>query len=334
MSGNILQVENLRTYFHQYNGIVKAVDGVDFNVREKQVLGLVGESGCGKSITARSIMRLVPKPHGKIESGKILFSGKNGNTDNPVDLTKLSPVGDKMRSIRGNEIGMIFQEPMTSLNPVFTLGNQIMESIRLHQKLDKKAAKEKVLIMLERVRMPNPIKVYKSYPHELSGGMRQRGMIAMALSCDIRLLIADEPTTALDVTIQAKILNLMLTLQEEMGMSIIMITHDLGVIAEICHEVVVMYLGRVVEYGDVDSIFHDPKHPYLIGLLKSMPALSMERKERLEPIQGTVPENSDMLKGCKFQPRCPQANDRCRKNEPQLVELPDGHKVRCWLYDE
>ena len=300
MADILLSVRNLKTHFYTEDGIVPAVDGISFDLERGGTLGIVGESGCGKSVTSLSIMGLIPSPPGKIVDGEILFEGR--------DLTKLSEA--EMRKIRGNEISMIFQEPMTSLNPVFTIGNQIMEAIMLHQKLDKAAARKKAIEMLSLVGIPSPEKRIDEYPHQLSGGMRQRVMIAMALSCNPKLLIADEPTTALDVTIQAQILDLMRDLQKELGTAIIMITHDLGVIAELVDQVVVMYTGIIVERGDVETIFANPQHPYTQGLLASIPRLDMD-VERLQAIPGSVPTPGNFPKGCGFHPRCPYAKDIC-----------------------
>ncbi len=323
----LVEVQDLRTYFYTEDGVVKAVDGVTFAIEPESTLGIVGESGCGKSVTALSIMGLVPMPPGKIVSGKILFH-RDGQA---IELNKLNPKGKEYRSIRGKEIAMIFQEPMTSLNPVFTIGYQIMEAIMLHQKVSKKEARQKAIEMLRQVGIPLPEQRVDEYPHQLSGGMRQRAMIAMALSCNPSLLIADEPTTALDVTIQAQVLDLMLDLQRRFHTSIMMITHDLGVVAEMCEEVVVMYLGKVVEHAPVRPLFHDPKHPYTQGLLKSIPSLAT-KKERLEPIKGVVPDPLDAPSGCPFHPRCPYAMDVCKREAPPLKEVAPGHQVACWLY--
>ena len=321
MSDKLLEVKNLRTYFHTDDGIVKSVDDVSFEVKRGKTLGVVGESGCGKSITSLSIMQLVEIPPGKIESGEILYEGE--------DLLKKSK--DEMRKIRGGEIAMIFQEPMTSLNPVFTVGQQIMEALTLHTDLDKAAAKERAIEMLKLVKIPLPEKRFNEYPHQLSGGMRQRVMIAMALSCNPKLLICDEPTTALDVTIQAQILDLINELKEKLGTSIMMITHDLGVIAEVADDVMVMYAGKIVEYGDADAIFEHPKHPYTHGLMGCIPKLTDEDHARLSVIEGMVPSFDDMPKGCAFCPRCTEAKAICRERMPELVDV-DGQKVRCFKY--
>jgi len=324
----LIDVRGLKTYFYTEDGVVRAVDGVNYVIEQEKTLGVVGESGCGKSVTALSIMGLVQMPPGKIEEGEILFH-RDGKV---MDLTKFDPKGREMRSIRGNEIAMIFQEPMTSLNPVYTIGNQIMEAIILHQKLDKKKAKVKAIDMLREVGIPLPEQRVDEYPHQLSGGMRQRAMIAMALSCNPALLIADEPTTALDVTIQAQVLELMNGLRREFQASIQFITHDLGVIAGMADDVVVMYLGRIVEGSTVDDVFHNPKHPYTQGLLNSIPSL-VSRKDRLEPIKGVVPDPFDVPAGCGFEPRCPHAMEICKTRMPELKEVAPGHNAACWLYE-
>jgi peptide/nickel transport system ATP-binding protein len=318
----LLEVRNLRTHFRTDDGVARAVDGVSFELDRGETLGLVGESGCGKSVSALSIMRLIPNPPGDIVGGEILYNGQ--------DLLKMSD--DQMRQIRGNDISMIFQEPMTSLNPVFTVGHQIDEAVILHQKVSKAEARNRAIEMLRLVGIPAPEQRYSEYPHQLSGGMRQRVMIAMALSCNPELLIADEPTTALDVTVQAQILELVTRLQEELGMGMIMITHDLGVIAEVSDRVAVMYAAKVVEYATVDEIFYNPKHPYTIGLLKSIPRLG-ERVERLATIEGTVPPPTNFPKGCHFCTRCPYADALCWNDEPPLVEIETGHFAACWHID-
>ena len=315
----LLDVVDLKTHFHTDQGLVRAVDGVSFQVRQGRTLGIVGESGCGKSVASLSILRLIPSPPGRIEGGRILFKGR--------DLLRLSE--GQMRKIRGNEISMVFQEPMTSLNPVFTCGDQIIEAIVLHQGLTKKEAKGRAVEMLRLVGIPSPEERVDEYPHQMSGGMRQRVMIAMALSCHPSLLIADEPTTALDVTIQAQILELLAKLGEDLSMSVIVITHDLGVIAEVAERVVVMYAGRVAEYADVYPLFNSPLHPYTVGLLQSMPRLG-RRSERLKVIPGSVPNPLSFPPACRFHPRCPLAVDKCRTDEPDLAEISPGHYVRCW----
>ena len=302
--------------------VAKAVDGVDFEIRKGETLALVGESGSGKSITSLSIMQLIQSPPGKIVAGSIELEGK--------DLLKLSE--KEMTSVRGNDIGMIFQEPMTSLNPVFTIGNQIAEPLIKHKKMKKKEAYAKALELLKLVGFPRAEEIIHEYPHQLSGGMRQRAMIAMALSCNPKLLIADEPTTALDVTIQAQILDLMIDMKEEFGSSILMITHDLGVVAETADRVMVMYGGQIVESADVKELFTDPKHPYTVGLLASMPQID-DDKERLEAIPGMVPPAHNFPQGCRFAPRCKHAMEKCTNDVPELYEAGPGHKVRCVLYD-
>lgn len=324
----LLEVKNLRSWFYTDKGIVKAVDGIDFKVKRNQTLGLVGESGCGKSVTSLSITGLIPTPPGKVEGG-ILYNKRDGKN---IDLAKLHPESKQMREIRGNEISMIFQEPLTALNPVFTIGNQITEAIIAHQKMGKQKTFEKGIQMLKEVGIALPEQRIKEYPHQFSGGMRQRAMIAMALSCQPSLLIADEPTTALDVTIQAQILRLMKELQSEYGMSILLITHDLGIVAKNADEVIVIYLGKVVEYAPTKEIFRDPLHPYVKALLNSIP--SLKRKEKLEPIKGMVPNPlEDVWKNrCGFALRCDKTIDICEREEPPLSEPTQGHQVRCWLY--
>jgi len=319
---NLLEVKNLKTHFYTEDGVVPAVNGVDFNLKPGQTLGIVGESGCGKSITSMSIMRLIPTPPGRIVDGEIQFDGKN--------ILKLSEA--EMRKIRGNDIAMIFQEPMTSLNPVFTIGSQIMEAIILHQNMDKKAARQKCIEMLKLVGIPRADEVVDDYPHQFSGGMRQRAMIAMALSCNPKLLIADEPTTALDVTIQAQIIELMKELKEKLNTAIMLITHDLGVVAEMADHVIVMYAGRIVEDANVVDLFKDPKHPYTVGLMKSKPSLEGGSK-RLEVIPGSVPNPLAMPEGCAFHPRCIHSMEICQRQVPELISIDRGRKVRCWLYD-
>jgi len=320
MSKPLLQVRNLKTYFYVDDTVVKAVDGVDFEIYDGETLGIVGESGCGKSVTSLSIMRLISTPLGKIIDGKIIFRSE--------DLLKKS--SSQMRTIRGNEISMIFQEPMTSLSPVYTVGEQIAEAIMLHQKKRRKEAIQLAVEMLAKVGIPLPDRRVHEYPHQLSGGMRQRIMIAIALSCKPKLLIADEPTTALDVTVQAQILELLKKLQKEQGAAIMMITHNLGVIAEVSDRVMVMYGGKVVEYTDVRTLFKCPQHPYTRGLLGSIPKLT--EYKRLVGIEGVVPDPSNLPTGCSFHPRCKFASDKCRKEEPEIKETEKSHYVRCWYY--
>lgn len=315
----LLKVKNLKTHFKSKDKVVKVVNGVDFEVNEGETLGIVGESGCGKSITSLSIMQLV-SDQGEI-SGEILFKGEN----------LLDKSEEEMRLMRGNEISMIFQEPMTSLNPVYSVGEQIAESFRIHQKLNRKEAWDRAVEMLRLVGIPSPEERAKQEPHELSGGMRQRVMIAMALACNPSLLIADEPTTALDVTIQAQILELLKKLQEEFNSAVILITHDLGVVSETCDRVVVMYSGMVMEHTDVDHLFDDPLHPYTQGLLKAIPRADKDIEE-LYTIEGTVPNPESLPKGCPFAARCPIAKEMCYEKLPELVELDDGRKVRCHSY--
>ncbi len=324
MEDLLLQVKDLKTYFYTDDGVVKAVDGIDFTIKKGETLGMVGESGCGKSVSALSILQLVQDPPGKIINGEIWFKGE--------DLLKKK--SEKMRKIRGNDISMIFQEPMTSLNPVYTIGEQISEAIILHQKLNKEKALKKTIEMLKLVGIPSPEKRVHEYPHELSGGQRQRAMIAMALSCNPDLLIADEPTTALDVTIEAQILELIKKLKDEIGMAVLMITHDLGVIAEVSDYVVVVYAGKAVEYADVISIFKNPKHPYTIALQKSIPQLTDEPGRKLEVIKGNIPDPLALPYGCKFHPRCKFAIDLCKNKEPELEKIGDNHIVRCWMYNK
>ncbi|MEI6874070.1 MAG: ABC transporter ATP-binding protein [Spirochaetota bacterium] len=324
----LLQVRGLRTWFYTEDGVAKAVDGVDFEIDRERTLGVVGESGCGKSVTALSIMGLVRDPPGRIVAGEILYHRPEG----VLDLARQDPRGPTMRTIRGNEIAMIFQEPMTSLNPVYTIGNQIVEAIVLHQKRKPREAKAQAVEMLRAVGISNPERRVDSFPHELSGGMRQRAMVAMALSCNPRLLIADEPTTALDVTIQAQVIELMAELRVKFHASLMFITHDLGIVANIADDVAVMYLGKIVEKGPVRAIFHDPKHPYTLGLMNSIPAINSERGKRLVPIEGVVPSPWDIPAGCVFAARCPRVMDRCLLSLPELVEVSSEHRVACWLH--
>ena len=320
MGGPLLEVQGLKTYFYMRGGVMRAVDGVDLTVEQGKTLGVVGESGCGKTVTSLSIMRLVDAP-GRIEKGsKILFDGR--------DLATADE--DELRDVRGNEISMIFQEPMTSLNPVYTVGDQIAEAVRLHNGGSQRAAMDRATEMLKLVGIPSPDKRVKDYPHQMSGGMRQRVMIAMALCCNPKLLIADEPTTALDVTIQAQILELMRDLRDRLGMAIMLITHDLGVVAEMADDVAVMYAGRVVERGSAESIFRNPQHPYTEALLQSIPVLGMTQAEPLRVIRGMVPNPLSWPAGCRFATRCDYAFDRCRHDDPPLFPV-DGQQSACWL---
>jgi peptide/nickel transport system ATP-binding protein len=338
----LLEVKGLKTHFFLDEGTVKAVEGADLSVPRGGTIGIVGESGCGKSVTAYSILQLVERP-GRIVDGQILYhrqlnkdgAAAGGTAVETIDLAALKQGSRELRAIRGGEISMIFQEPMTSLSPVHTIGDQITEVILLHRNVDKAGARELAIDMLRQVGIPKPDQRIDNYAFQLSGGMRQRTMIAMALACHPSLLIADEPTTALDVTTQAQILELMLELQHNMGMAIMMITHNLGVVAEICHEVVVMYLGEVVERADTDSLFFDPLHPYTKALLRSIPKLGQRDQGRLDPIKGMVPDPYNRPKGCPFHPRCAQRiPGRCDQVHPELVNLPDGRAVRCLLYGE
>lgn len=319
---NVLEVRNLQTSFSTDKGEVRAVDGVSFDVPKGKTIGIVGESGSGKSITSLSILRLLAE-NGKIKGGEIRYKGE--------DLTKVTE--KRMRELRGNDISMIFQEPMTSLNPVYTVGQQISESLIAHKGMNKKQAMVRSVELLKLVGIPSPEKRVKAYPFELSGGMRQRVMIAMSLACDPEILIADEPTTALDVTIQAQILELIKDLQDRLGMSVIFITHDLGVVAETCDYVAVMYAGQVVEYSDIRTLFKQPKHPYSIGLLNSLPRHDIDQ-EKLVPIKGNVPSPHEMPTGCRFAPRCPAATDLCRAKLPELMEDEAGNQIRCWIYSD
>jgi oligopeptide/dipeptide ABC transporter ATP-binding protein len=332
----LLSVRNLKTYFPQDEGLVKAVDGASFDLYPGQTLGIVGESGCGKSITARSILRIIDRP-GRIVEGDILFRrGKaldGGRAAEVIDLTKLDPNGQDMRAIRGAEIALVFQEPMSSFSPVHTVGDQIIEAVMLHQQVSRREARHKAIAMLRLVGIPLPEQRVDQLSNQLSGGLRQRAMIAMALSCNPTLLIADEPTTALDVTTQAQILDLMRQLQREYGMAIMLITHDLGVIAEMADTVVVMYLGRVVEQASVDEIFYAPKHPYTQALLRSIPRIRSKSRERLASITGSVPHPYNRPPGCPFHPRCAAFMPGvCNRDDPQLQAVSEQHLVSCFLY--
>jgi len=319
-TNDLLDVRELRTSFHGEQGEVRAVDGVSFRLERGRTLGIVGESGCGKSVTALSIMGLVPQPPGRIVGGEVLFQGD--------DLLKLP--ANRLRDLRGDQLSMIFQEPMTSLNPAFPVGEQIAETLIRHRNMSRQEAKTQAVEMLRRVRIPSPEERANDYPHQLSGGMRQRVMIAMALACNPKLLIADEPTTALDVTIQAQILELMRTLRAELGTAIILITHDLGVVAELADDVIVMYAGQVIERCAVDRLFSEPQHPYSIGLLGSIPRLHLEQA-RLNAVEGFVPDAAALPSGCRFHPRCPFAVEKCRREVPPLMEITPNHQAACWL---
>ena len=323
-SGPILEVRNLKTQFQTQDGVVKAVDDVSFYVMPGETLGVVGESGCGKSMTGLSIMRLIPSPPGKIVAGEILFNGE--------DILRMSD--DQVRSIRGNDIAMIFQDPMTSLNPVLTINRQISEALQLHMGMNKSQARERTIELLRMVGIPNAEERVDQYPHQFSGGMRQRVMIAMALSCNPKLLIADEPTTALDVTIQAQILDLMRTLQTERDTGVILVTHSMGVVAGMADRIQVMYAGHIVETASTEEIFANPRHPYTVGLLKSIPRLDAARKEKLEPIRGLPPDLIDLPDMCPFVPRCNYAREKCEQKNPPLLQVNEGHWAACWFWEE
>lgn len=329
----LLQINNLKTFFYTLDGIVRAVDGVSLVIKPGQTVGLVGESGCGKSVTAHSILRLLPLKISKITEGEILF--RRRDVKDTIDLVKVNPQGKIIRSIRGREIAMIFQEPMTSLSPVYTVGNQIIETILLHQQIEYNEAREHAIKMLEAVGLGMAESLIDEYPHRLSGGQRQRVMIAMALSCNPSLLIADEPTTALDVTIQAQIIELLKSLQKKFQMAVLIITHNLGVIAEIADEIAVMYLGRIVEKGSLQQVFKNPLHPYTIGLLKSVPMIGNQVKKKLAPIPGSVPDPLTAIEGCAFRLRCPICKQHeCKgQKEAPMLEVEPGHYVSCSLYD-
>ena len=340
----LVEIKDLHTYFHLSEGVVRAVEGADLTIRRQKTLGVVGESGCGKSVTSLSLLRLVPDP-GKIEKGEIIYyrpvsSLENSQMVEEIKIHTLDPQGKEIRSIRGDQISMVFQEPMTAMSPIRTIGKQITEVITLHQKVGKAEAREIAIDMLGRCKMPNPDRVIDDYPFQLSGGMRQRAVIAMALCCNPILLIADEPTTALDVTTEAQILELMRELQEEFGMAIMYITHNLGVIAEMADEVAVMYMGKVVEQADIQTLFFEPLHPYTRGLMSSIPKLTdsidhVDRTRRLEVINGMVPDPYTRFKGCPFYPRCPEMiMGHCDEVEPESIMAKPGHFVRCHLYSE
>ncbi len=319
--GRLLDVRDLRTYFYTQDGVVKAVNGVSYTLDEGETLGLVGESGCGKSVSALSIMRLIPQPPGKIVGGEVVFQGR--------DLLKVSE--DEIRRVRGKEIAMIFQDPMTSLNPVLTISRQLTEGLELHLEMDGRSARRRAVELLEMVGIPSASSRVDDYPHQFSGGMRQRVMIAMALSCNPKLLIADEPTTALDVTIQAQILDLIKKLRQELGTAVILITHDLGVVAGMTDKINVMYAGYIVESAPTAEIFKDPRHPYTLGLLRSIPRIDEERREKLIPIDGLPPDLIDMPPGCPFAPRCVYAVERCRQENPALQLVGADHRTACWV---
>ncbi len=333
MAEPLLEVSDLKIHFFTDEGVVKAVDGVDLTIERGQTLCLVGESGCGKSVASRAFLQIIRKP-GKVVGGEMLYHRKQEDgTDEIINLAKLDPKGDEIRKIRGKEIAMIFQEPMTSLSLMHTIGTQIMEMVQLHTNASKKEARERGIEMLQRVGIPKPERLIDEYPFRLSGGMRQRAMIAMALSCNPKMLIADEPTTALDVTTQAQILDLMLELQRDYGMALLFITHDLGIVAEIADDVAVMYLGRIVERSNADSVFNEPKHPYTQALLRSIPKIAM-RREELEPIKGMVPSPFRRPRGCQFHPRCGQRIAACDQIEPVNTHLDNNHEVRCLLFED
>ena len=323
MTKNLVEFKNLKTYFYTGEGVVKAVNDVSFKIKEGETVCVVGESGCGKSVTAMSLMRLIPNPPGKIVGGEIFLDGR--------DVLKIPE--EEMRNIRGNEVSVIFQEPMTSLNPVFKVGDQICEAIILHQKLSKQDALKKAIDVLKIIGIPRAEEIVQCYPHELSGGMRQRIMIAMAICCNPKLLIADEPTTALDVTIQAQILDLMRDIKKKLNTSIMLITHDLGVVAEMADYVVVMYAGKIIEEAPVDELFKNPMHPYTKGLLKSKPILN-QATDRLYSIPGQVPNPIGMPENCYFSSRCEKCMEKCKEKQPQLINVNKRHKVACWLYEE
>lgn len=320
----LLEIDNLTTHFFTQDGVVKAVDGISYKVEEGEILGIVGESGCGKSVSALSIMRLVADPPGKIIAGRVIFEGEN-----------LLEVDNKeMRNIRGNKISMVFQEPMTSLNPVLTIGRQLTETLELHQHMNKRQAEERAAELLRTVGIPDSARRLKDYPHQFSGGMRQRVMIAIALSCNPRLIIADEPTTALDVTIQAQILELMRALSDEFGTALIIITHNLGVVARYASRVLVMYAGKIIESGTAIDIYHSPSHPYTLGLLNSVPRLDSVERVKLQAIEGLPPDLIDMPQGCSFAPRCRFAIEKCIQETPPLAAVSEGHESACWRRDE
>ncbi|MDO4487749.1 MAG: ABC transporter ATP-binding protein [Eubacteriales bacterium] len=327
---NVLEVRDLQTRFRVQKRVVNAVNGVTFELKRGKILGIVGESGCGKSVTAHSILQLLPKV-GHIENGSITYYPREGEAK---VLTDYGPKSREIKKIRGKDISMIFQDPMTTLNPVYTIGSQIVENLRKHEKITKAEAKERTIELLRKLGIPNPEIRFNEYPHQFSGGMKQRVMIAIAMVCNPEILIADEPTTALDVTIQAQILGLMRSLQEEHGTSIVMITHNMGIVAQMCDDVAVMYMGRVVEFGSLKQIFTEPKHPYTRALLRSVPVLGMGKDDELETIEGSTPDASTVFEGCEFAERCTQARPECFKRFPKDTTYEDGHKVRCILFEE
>lgn len=328
----ILEVKDLKVRFFLENSVVRALDGVNISLDRKTTLGLVGESGCGKSVMAMSIMRLIPNPPGKIISGEIML--RRTHTDDVVDIAQLDPRGSTMRAIRGGEIAIVFQEPMMSLNPLYTVGEQVAEAVMVHQNASKAEAMDRALEMLTKVQISAPKQRLHEYPHQLSGGMRQRVMIALALSCNPSILIADEPTTALDVTVQSQILDLMNQLQEDFDTSIIMITHNLGVVSQMAKQVAVMYLGKIVELAEVHDLFRHPLHPYTEGLLNSVPVLGKKGEKPLIPIKGMVPLPTEEIRGCAFAPRCPHAMKICTEQTPELREVQPGHLAACWLHED
>lgn len=328
----ILEIKNLKTYFFLEKSTVRALDGVNLTLPRKTTLGLVGESGCGKSVMAMSVMRLIQSPPGKIVEGQIQLHRKE--TDELIDIAKLDARGSEMRRIRGGEIAIVFQEPMMSLNPLYTVGDQIAEAVQVHQQVGRKEALDRALEMLTKVQISAPRQRLHEYPHRLSGGMRQRVMIALALSCNPSILIADEPTTALDVTVQSQILDLMNQLQADFGASIIIITHNLGVVSQMADQVAVMYLGKIVEFAETRELFHKPLHPYTVGLLNSVPVLGRKGKKDLVPIKGMVPMPTDAIRGCPFAPRCPRVMNICHEQMPALREVSPGHETACWLYED
>lgn len=326
----VLQVKHLATKFRVGKKIVNSVNDASFNIERGTTLGIVGESGCGKSVTATSIMQLLPK-YGNITNGEILFNPGDGRE--VMDLAKMDRKSKEMRSLRGKDISMIFQDPLSSLDPVYTIGTQIMENLMNHETVTKEEGKERVIKLLKELGIPAPEQRFDGYPHEFSGGMKQRVMIAMGMICNPTILIADEPTTALDVTIQAQILKLIKEMQKEYGTSVMLITHNMGIVAEVCDQVAVMYMGRVVEFGNLEQIFNNPKHPYTAALLRSVPVLGMGKDAELESIDGSTPDASDVFEGCEFEPRCTHACEKCRLAHPEAREIEEGHIVRCWLFE-